>query len=272
VVTDWRDSFFGTPNVIVGGYLTAQPSSPSVSGTYAFTETGATAAAQPQVTGGILACGSAGTLDVTPLSGTPVSNMAISAACTAPANGRGLITISGAGNAGISQFAAYPTSDQGLYLIELDGGSAGTSGPSGAGVALQQTLSTPVSSAALSGKFGSNFLAGTALGSQDFAAQIISDGVSALSGVADVDSFNSTAAPPLGTPSSNAALTGSFTASTDGRFPLTLTFVPATGQPVPEFTTLHSACYIVDANTCLLLGLDATAPGAGVLELQQPGL
>ena len=274
-ITDWRDSANGTPPVIVAGYLTLQPSSPSVSGTYAFTEAGATtrttAPAQPQAAGGILTCGSMGTLDVTPLNGTPASNLPISAACTAPANGRGVITISGAGSTGISQFAAYPTLDQGLYLIELDGG-AGTSGPSGAGVALQQTLPAPVPSSAFSGKYASNFLVSTALGTQNFAAQIISDGVSTLSGAADVNSFNATAAPPVGAPSSNAAVTGTFTVGVNGRFPLAITLTPAAGQPSPELGNINPACYIVDASTCLLLGLDATAPGTGILQLQNTGL
>ena len=266
VVIDWRDA------TVVGGYLTVQPSSPSIANTYAFTDAGATTAAQPMVAGGIFTCGSTGTLDVVPLTGagTPLTNQPINATCSAPGNGRALITISGAASTGISTFAAYPTSDQGLYLIELDGGGTGTSGPSGAGVALQQTLSTPITNAGFIGKYASNFLASTALGSQNFAAQIISDGVSALSGTADVDSFN--AAPPGGTPSSNATLTGSFTASPDGRFPFTLTMTPATGQPAPQVPTIGPACYIVDANTCLLLGLDATAPGTGILRLQNTGL
>jgi hypothetical protein len=271
VITDWRDSFTGSPDVIVAGYMTAQPSSPSVSGTYAFTEAGATPAAQPQAAGGILTCGSSGILDVTPLGGAALDNQPISTACAAPVNGRGLIAISGATAAGISQFAAYPTTDQGLYLIELDGGSTGTSGSSGAGVALQQTISGPVASD-FSGKYASNFRASTAPGTQNFAGQIISDGVSVLSGTADVNDFSTTAAPPAGTPSLNATLTGSFTAATDGRFPLTLAITHATGQPAPEFTTLDSACYIVDTSRCLLLGLDTTAPGTGVLLLQNTGL
>ena len=274
VVTDWKDSAYGIPPVIVGGYLTAQPSSPAVSGTYAFTEAGATPAAQPQVAGGIFTCGSStGTLDVTPLGGTPTTIPAITAACTPPTSGRGLITLSGAGagagSTGISQFAAYPTLDQGLYLIELDGGPAGTSGPSGAGVALQQ-MAPPISAAAFSGKYASNFLASTALGSQAFAAQVVPDGVSAIAGSADVNSF--TATPPAGTPSFGATLAGSFTAGTNGRFPLVLKFTPATGQPTPNPTTINTACYVVDANTCLLLGLDSTAPGTGILQLQQTGL
>jgi hypothetical protein len=269
VVTDWRDSFVGSPSVIVGGYLTTQPSSPAISGTYAFTESGATPAALPQVAGGLLACGSTGTLDVTPLGGTAVSNQAINVTCTAPANGRGLIAISGGASAGIGQFAAYPTLDQGLYLIELDGGSAGTSGPSGAGIAMQQTLTAPISASSFSGNYASNFVVSTALGAQNFAAQIFSDGLSVLSGTADVNSFNATAAPPVGTPSSNAALAGSFTVETNGRFPLALTITPATGQPAPQITFINPACYIVNANTCLLLGLDLTAPGTGIVQLQQ---
>jgi hypothetical protein len=272
VVTDWSDSAFGSPNVIIGGYFTAQPSSPSVSGTYAFTEAGATITAQPQVAGGIVTCGSTGVLDVAPLTGTGLSNQTINATCTASTNGRGLIAISGGSTAGISQFAAYPTLDQGLYLIELDGGATGTSGPSGAGVALQQTLSSPIPNSALSGKYASTFLASTAFGSQAVAAQIVSDGVSALTGTSDVNSFNSTATPPAATSSLGATFSGSYVGATDGRFSLLLTIVPAGGQPAPQITTLQPACYIVDASTCLLLGLDGSAPGTGVLFLQNTGL
>ena len=268
VVTDVVDSSAGSPPVIVSGYMTIQPSSPSISGTYAFTEAGATTAAQPQVAGGIFACGSTGALDVVSLAGSALNDQAINAACSAPANGRGLIGISGATTAGISQFAAYPTSDQGLYLIELDGGNAGTSGPSGAGVALLQTLAP----AFTAGAYGSNFAASTALGSEVFAAQIDSDGVSALSGTGDVTSFDTTAAPPVGTASSGATLAGSYGASSGGRVPVSLTITPATGQPAPQITTLHSLCYIVDATSCLLLGSDATAPGIGFLQLQNTGI
>jgi hypothetical protein len=270
VITDFQDA--STGNVLIGGYLTAQPASPSLSGTFAFTEAGATAAAQPQVSGGIFTCGSTGTLDVTPLGGTLTANQAITAACTAPTSGRSLITLTGAGPTGISQFAAYPTLDQGLDLIELDGGLTGALGPSGAGVALQQTLSAPILASSFSGNFASNFIATTALGSENFAAQITSDGASILSGTANVSSFNSTVAPRVITPSSGATLTGSFTASPDGRFPLMLMIVPASGQPTPQITTVPSACYIVDASTCLLIGLDLTAPGAGILRLQNTGL
>lgn len=272
IVTDFNDATTASP-ILIGGSFTVQPSSPSLSGTFAFTEAGATVATQPQVAGGILTCGSAGTLDVVPLAGTGLSNQSVSASCSGPSNGRGLISVSGAGSSGISQLAVYPTLDRGLYLIELDGGAAGTSGPSGAGVAYQQTLSTPISSSALNGTYASVFSSNTSLGSQNFAGKVISDGVSNLSGTVDVNSFDTTATPPAATPSLGASLSGTFTTANNGRFPLVaLTLAPASGQPTPQVPVLNPACYIVDANTCLLLGLDGTAPGTGILQLQSNGL
>jgi hypothetical protein len=272
VVTDWRDAYLGTPPVIISGYLTAQPATPSISGNYVFTEAGATSAAQPQVAGGIFTCGASGTLDVTPLGGTALSNEAITANCAAPTNGRGTITISGATTGGVSQFAAYPTADQQLYLIELDGGASGTAGPSGGGLAVQQMITAPVDASALSGAYAANYIASTAQGSENFTAQIISDAVSALTGAADVNSFNVTAAPPVGTPSPGATLGGTYTASAAGRVAITLTITPGTGQATPPLTTLQLACYIVDANSCLALGTDPAAPGVGVLRLQNNGI
>jgi len=273
VVTDWIDPAFNGATNVVGGYLTIQPSTPSLSGTYAFAETGATVAAQPQAAGGILTCGSTGVLDVIPLGGPAVNDQPINASCVAPANGRGLLDISatsGGSTNGISTFAAYPTLDQGLYLIELDPGATGTSGPSGTGVAQQQALSGAGTIA--SGAYASDFLATTALGSQNLAGQVNSDGVSALSGTANANFFDSAAVPQTGPPSFNATLSGSFTASANGRLPLTLAIVPAAGQPTPGITTLNAACYLVNANSCLLLGLDTTAPGTGLLLLQNTGL
>ena len=200
-----------------------------------------------------------------------MTDQAVSATCGAPANGRGLISITGAGSSGISQFAAYPTKDGSFYLIELDGGSAGTSGPSGAGVAYQQTLSAPMSASALSGNYASQFTAATTPGSQAFTGPVTSDGASKISGTADVNSFTTTA-PAAGSPSVGATLSGSYTAGSNGRFPLTFTITPATGQPSPQIRTLNPACYIVDANACLLLGLDTSAPGVGILQLLNAGL
>jgi hypothetical protein len=280
VVTDLLDSLLGTPNVIVSGHFTAQPSAPTISGTYAFTEMGASiAAASPQAAGGVLTCGSTGTLDVVPLNGTvnntTINNVmcgAVSNGVVTPGaviNGRSQIGLPGvASSIGINQFAAYPTVDQGLYLIELDGGALGSSG---AGVAVPQTLSPPIAGTALNGKYASNFNASTTLGSQAFAAQIAADGSSTLTGTGDVNSFDATAATPVATASPDAGFSGTYSSSNNGRFPITLTITPASGQPPPQITNLNLACYLVDANTCMLLGLDATAPGTGMLLLQNTG-
>lgn len=272
VVTDWQDSTLGSLPVIVGGYLTTQPATPSLSGTYAFTNSGSTTMAQPQTAGGILTCGSTGSLDVVPLGGTVLRNQSVTVSCGPTANGRGVLAISGGATAGINQFAAYATLERGLYLIELDGGAAGTSGPSGAGLALPQTLSAPISSSALNGAYALNFNASTAATSQTLSGQLVSDSVSALTGFADVNSFDTTTIPQAATPSLNATASGSYTVGSNGRFPLALTLAPASGQPSPQITNLNPVCYIVDANTCLLLGLDATAPGIGILQLQNTGL
>jgi hypothetical protein len=271
IITDWMDSYVIQPGIVVIGNMVSQPFPNTIRGPYVFTETGETVSSQPQVAGGVFTCGSSGILDVTPLGGTPVNSQAITAAtCGATTDGRALIAFSGTGTTGISQFAAYPTYDSGVYVVELDGGSTGSAGPSGAGVAIPRTIGEPILASEFEGNYGSNFLATTSTGFEGFAAQVVSDGVSKVTGTADVNSLVTT--PPSATPSAGATLTGSFTTATDGRFPLTLTLTPATGQPTPQITTINAVCYIAGTNSCLLLSLDAAAPGTALLELQQAGL
>ena len=201
------------------------------------------------------------------LGGAPVyTNQQVLAFCAAPSNGRGRITFTDPSTIGSYDYAAYPTLDQGLFLIEIKSVPSGTE-PSGAGVARQQTLTPPIVVSNFSGSYASNFLANIATGLEAFAGQINSNGVSMVTGAADVNSFTITGVPP-GTPSLDATLNGSITAAANGRFPLALIIKPAAG-PV---TSLNPVCYILDANTCLLLGLDAIAPGTGILELQNTGL
>jgi len=138
-------------------------------------------------------------------------------------------------------------------------------------VALQQT-SSAITAAAIHGKYGAEYSERTAHGTETFGGQVILDGVSAVSGIADVNSFNATATPAVGAPSLGATLTGAFVANANGRFPMTFAITPATGQPTPEFGTINAVCYVMDANTCLLLGLDNTAPGTGILQIQKTGL
>ena len=110
----------------------------------------------------------------------------------------------------------------------------------------------------------------TPLGIEGFVGQIISDGNSMLSGTADVNTFVTN--PPLGTPSINTILLGSFSASDNGRFPLSFTITAVAGQPTPEIHRIDGACYVVDAKACLFLDTDTPAPATGILQLQQTGL
>jgi len=248
---------------------------PTLSGpVFAFTESGESGSAVPQVAGGILMCDPSGMqtslLDVTPLNGPAIVNQPINVMCTDPGpNGRGSMALTGTtGN--ISQFAVYPTADEGgrnLQLIEVDSG-----GPSGAGVALPQTVSAPsatnnVLASVLSGNYAASFLADTPQGIEGFSGRIVSDGVSALSGTLDVNSLNVTANPLVATPLAGSAVSGSYAvpANSPGRFTLMLNIA----TPMPQ--AINPVCYIVDENTCLLLGLDTAAPGVGVLQLQNLG-
>jgi len=266
-----------SPNAFVSGYMTAQPASPAISGSYAFTERGGANAnfMQSQFAGGIFTCGSGGALDVIAQGGTQVLQQAVtSTTCTAPSGGRGLISLSGTGGTGISQFAAYPTVDRGLQLIELDGGGQGTGGPSGAGAALQQSLQNPISTGDLSGNYAANLLAAvnfsdSTVGYQGFAGQIVSGGVSHLTGTLDVNDVDTSTLQS--TQSLNSSLTNSsYTADNSGRFPMSVSFntsAPPAGQPIP-LSTIQAICYLVDTKTCLLLGTDIAAPGRGIMQLQ----
>jgi len=97
------------------------------------------------------------------------------------------------------------------------------------------------------------------------------DDLSSLSGTADVNSFSVTAVLRVASSPYGASLTRSFSAASNGRFPLTLTITPTNGHPAPEFTTLNLTRHIVDA-TQLILDPDATKPGRGVMQLQKTGL
>jgi hypothetical protein len=271
---DNNNSFFAV------GVMVAQPASPSITGAYGFTETGLTtfnSSATPptvsQVAGGMFTCGSTpGVLDVVSLGGGPALNQPFSnAACTAPNGGRGLVTLA-ANRTGVSQFAAYPTVDMGLQLIELDGGASGTSGPSGAGVALPQTLPTPIAASSFKGTYGSNFLAAvnypdSTTGFEGFAGSITSNGSSTLTGILDVNALDTSISSTF--TSLNSPLTSStFTAANNGRFLMILTFTPSSSSP-DILTTFNPVCYVLDVNTCLLLGTDSTAPGTGILQVPQ---
>jgi hypothetical protein len=231
--------------LVAAGQLIAQPSSPTLSGSYAFTEAGMTAANVPVAAGGVFTCGSTGTMDVATLGGAAASKESITAACVSPANGRGTITLTGT-SGGIGKFAAYPTVDSNLQLVEIDNG-----GPYG---------STAISAAPFKDNYAVNLFAWTSGGLESLSGQLTADGVSALTGTAGVSQFN--LSKNAITPSTNVALTGAYTADPSGRFPGALNLATSTAQ------SLGSVYYYADANNILYLSTDAANPATGLLKKQ----
>jgi hypothetical protein len=249
VTSDGKNNF--------AGYLVAEPASPTLSGTYGFIENGASAStpSKPLAVGGIFTCGATGVLDVAG-AGTATTNQPINAACANPTAGRGTIAISGAGSTNVSRFAAYPTVDSTLQLIELDGGSAGTSGPVGSGVAYPQTATSPTASV-FDGSYGADFVNYGSTDDLGFVGLLSADGLSALAGTVDVNTFQ--VSPATATPTAGAAALGSFNADTNGRFTGSLT----------EPASINGAFYVLSNSDILLLETDSSTPGTGALELQQ---
>ena len=239
------------------GSAFAQAASPaytaaSLSGSYAFTARGKSGTGALAV-GGLLGFDGSGkvtsstTLDVnnavTVSSGNPTGTY------TVASNGRGTVTLSTA-TGGVAKFAVYLTANQGVLLLELD------SGLTSAGVAFLQAPS--ITASTFQGNYAGSFDLAAAAGEEDAEAEVTSDGVSALTGTADINSFG--AGSPL---ASSTTLAGSFTANSNGRFPgsFSLSTTPA--------TTLNEIFYVVNSSTVLFADTDATSPGTGQLQLQQ---
>jgi hypothetical protein len=240
---------------VTSGYLTAQPASPSISGGYAFTEAGVSASNAPMAAGGVFTCGSTGTMDVTTQGGTPLSKESIQASCTAPSNGRGLVSVTGT-TGGISKFAAYPTTDMGLQLVEID-----SNGPAGAGVAWPQQT-TAISASTLNGVYASDLLINNTAGLESVVAPILADGVSSVSstsGSQEADTSQLTLSTSSGAVALNTPLTGTFSADASGRF---------SGSVNLAGSTLGTEYYLVDASHALLMTTDAANPGTGTMRKQ----
>jgi hypothetical protein len=224
----------------------------SLSGSFAFTALGKSGTGALAI-GGLL--GFDGTMNLTSSTALDVNNAGTVASANptgtyaVASNGRGTITLSTA-TGGVESFAVYLTASQGALLCELD------SGLTSAGAALQQA--STLTAATFDGNYAGvlDLMAGS--GEEDADAEVTSNGVSALSGTADINS------PGTGTPlGSSIALTGSYTANSNGRFPgsFSLSTIPA--------TNLTEIFYVVNSSTAFFLDVDATSPGTGQLQLQQ---
>ncbi len=231
---------------------TAAFTAASLSGPYAFTAQGKSGMGALAI-GGLLSFDGNGnvttgtTLDVNN-AGT-VANGSPTGTYTVASNGRGTVTLSAA-TGGVAQFAAYLTASQGPLMLELD------SGLTSAGGAASQA--SGITAATFTGSYAGLLDLQLASGEEDAEAEVTSNGVSALTGTADLNIFGS-AAPLV----SNTGLTGSFTANSNGRFTgtLSLSTTPA--------TNLTEVFYVVNSSTVLFTDIDATSPGTGQLQLQQ---
>jgi hypothetical protein len=257
-------------NGLTAGSLFAQGSGlsdASISGSFAFTLAGKNSADGALAIGGLLGASGSGTItgasvDVNNAgsvsSGTPTGSY------TVGANGRGSLTFTSA-TGGVSQLGLYLTpilpglasGQMGALLLDLD------SGLTASGIALTQA--SDISASTFSGNYSGNFQAVIQSGEQDAAGQVVSNGASDLTGNADVNQLVATKSGVTSTQTPDDALSGTFTAASDGRFTGTL-HSSATG-------TLNEIFYVVNSSTVLFVDADTIAatsgPGTGLLQLQQ---
>jgi len=239
-------------NGLTAGSALAQGSGPfsnaSLSGNFAFTVAGKSATGS-LVAGGLFTTDGNGNITTSVVdvndagavtNGTPTGAYAVAS------NGRATLTLNTGGVGGLSQFAVYLTQNQGALIFELD------SGLTSSGAVWAQTGA--VSASTFKGNYSANF-DGNSNGELDWVGQVVSDGVSALSGTVDVNQFASSALTP------DAAVTGTFTANSSGRFTGTLDMSP-TG-------TRQEIFYVVNSSTALFIDVDSNSEGSGLLQLQQ---
>jgi hypothetical protein len=229
----------------------------SFSGPFVFTLAGVDGTlGGPLVAGGLFTASttslSAGILDVND-SGPVATNSAFTGTVTAASGGRGTFTVAGTNTGGLSEFAFYPTASNGVLLLEIDSTSTFTT----VGMALPQTASGSITAATLGGNYALNFTGPIEGGEEDVDGQIISDGVSNLSGTVDVNGGPTTG---LG----GIAVAGTYAQNANGRFtgPLQLMLSSTSTQ------TLQNSYYIVDADTVLFIETDANGQVSGIMQLQ----
>jgi hypothetical protein len=246
------------------GHLYAQPATTVFpAGSFGFTEVGATPLPQgstPIALGGILSSDGAGNItgvmDAN-LNGT-VSNSPVTGTVSEASTGRGTLTLSGGA---AQQYVVYPTASNGVLMLDLD------SQFSGVGVALPQTTGATATASSFSGNYAAAFQtlgeinsASGGVGSwNDYLGVVTADGVSNLSGTMDLDQFDESS-QAFWTQTSNATLTGNFSAGPSGRFTGSMT--------IPPLSASQKVFYILDGSTVLSLGLDS-GPSTGILQLQQ---
>jgi hypothetical protein len=264
------------------GHVYSQPATlPATAGSYAFTLAGSVPlfspggsviGFNPQALGGVVTSDANGNLqgyldtnnqgavESAPVTGTLVASSI---------QGRWLMTLEGGG---ASAFALYPTSSNGLLVFQLDLGKSGTGR-----VVLQSTSAPEISghyAVSIQQPGGLNGARATSLGLfvnawADISGQIIASNSSTLSGTLDIDQINGVFLGPSGniwTQTPGQAVTGSFSAGTQGRFTGSITINQIVTSP-GQLGTLNEIFYVIDSSHVMLLENDST-PGIGFLELQ----
>lgn len=260
-----------TANVAIGtadfpvGHLYIQPSGGGVpQGNFAFTESGAIPLAQGGSSrfaiGGVFSSDAQGNMTGVfdgNVNGS-TSNTQVSGNISVASNGRGTFTVTGGP---VPQFVIYPTATHGVLMLQLGQSS-------GAGVALPQTTGASATASLFSGNYSGIFQtagpinpgSGGGVGAwNDYSGVLTSDGVSALSGTMALDQFDESS-QAFWTQTLGDALTGNFTAGSQGRFTGTLT--------LPPLASTQQVFYVLDSSTVLSLGL-GSGPSTGILHVQQ---
>jgi hypothetical protein len=248
---------------LLAGSVVTQASSPSLpSGSYAFAGGGTDygSGGLPLAMGGLFTSDgvtsiSSGTLDFND-AGNIFTDQPICGGWTIGSSGRGVITLSGAPD-NISQFAFYPTANNGIFMLEIDGA---TTLFQSSELALEQSGS--FSAASLTGPYAVNYsgvpLTAAGVVEQDLVGELTSNGAGALTGLADINVFTS-----MGTVTSSGTFAGNYiTADTTGRYAGTLTYSNST-QSVEFY-----AARATSPNTALFISLDLAQVNAGVMESQ----
>jgi hypothetical protein len=263
------------------GHAYSQPANlPSLAGTYLFTLAGSTpffstagtvGGSTPQALGGWVTSDANGNLNGnldTNKNGAVLSAPVTGTLVASAIPGRWLMTLDGGG---ASSFALYPTSS-GLLIFQLDLQKSGT------GTVAMQSSSAPgisgnyaLSMQQLGGIDGtrpSNL--GLAVGAwSDISGQIIASNSSTLSGTVDIDQIDGVFQAPSGniwTQTPDQAVTGSFSAGTQGRFAGSITINQTVTTP-GQLGALNVIFYVIDSSHVMLLEDDST-PAVGLLQLQ----
>jgi hypothetical protein len=240
----------GINNVsILGGEAFRQTgpfSNASVSGPFAFTIAGADLLnGSPFAAGGVLTSDGAGnvTTGIEDFNdgGTIRTAVPFTGTYTMASTGRGTLTLNT--GAGVFTFAIYPSSG-GVLALETDNRFLTT------GTALQQQTAA-FSAGSFTGIYGMNFTGASSGSELDSIAELTADGVSKLTGIIDI---NNSGGITFGQP-----LSGTFTPSANGRFPLSLQ-TPLGAQNI--------IVYLANGNRALFVEVDGGLVAAGDIRHQ----